>query len=168
MKTLAALTLVLVSGCSAYEPWAPDLSAGPAVLQMPSDVLPEHRDAILAGIDLLNDAVGESVVEVLEGDTPTSGRIRVYGVSESSQHIDPATFAGRAIPNADRCEIELTTDPNSLARPRMMARAAAHEILHCMGYDHSDDATDLMYERVNEFQTVKSYVVSGILERLGL
>lgn len=163
MKKLIASVALLLVGCADANAWVPDLAKGPVVLDMSPEIIPEHWTALRRASAQLNTSFDAPVIFLSSWDG-LPGKHEI-GVSEKSG-MDENVLAGQSIFTHDRCFIELTTREDIVHNQDIMQLVAMHEILHCLGYDHVEDPTDVMHHMAIKGQELKPYLIEDVNARL--
>jgi hypothetical protein len=152
MRSLpAALVFALVGACA---PWSPE--EFPVKVDVGADLSDVQRQALLDGIDMLEERVGADVFEPVESTGRRIQRGRIGVRSGVSQH----GYDGWYDRNHWSCKVEL-------GRQSMYAQLALHELLHCLGLRHDVDVDDSV---MNEYagRTLMAGHVDSVRALMGL
>ncbi|HCU25407.1 MAG TPA: hypothetical protein DF383_10330 [Deltaproteobacteria bacterium] len=107
-------------------------------------------EVLQEAVDFWNDSIGKTIFIAQEGE----GFIMFYTVSEI-----PGKFEGFAELYTEFCDVAIEEDRQD--RPYLLA----HEIGHCIGFQHSKNPNSIMFEDVNPKSEVTEEIVE-IIETL--
>lgn len=129
MKFVAAVLALFLVGCSE---WVPE--EFPVKVDL-GDMSEEQELAVIEACDQLNAEVGSAFLKPVSGNGRAIQRGRIHVDSDKP---NPG-MAATAFHTPWSCKI-------ALGKSTAHVGVIKHELLHCLGIEHSDNPADLMFE----------------------
>ena len=154
MKAVKTLMLVLVAwcaGCAQYaECW--DGRIGEVTPVVISDNMSDIQvRAVTKAVKRINDTVGVPVLEIVTQEMESE-----FILVEDVVAFEDPEVAGRAYHSSDGCVVAIKDSHHMVV---------VHELLHCLGFEHVDDDTDIMNPWFNGESEIKPYVAEDLRAR---